>query len=138
MLPKFKSYKPEIISLKEITDLYFDYYHISFVKFTAIDKCNRFGICSPNKFFPRLEGRITEKAWEELPSLFKYCIIGDHRVKPNEFQALLVIDKYHSPDLAANMFLRFSQDLKKGQPNFSINIWELTVNRSGKTAILKM
>ncbi len=101
MLPLLKSYKPEIISLRELTDLYFDYYHISFLTFTAIEKCDRFGKKIFTSFVPRLEGRLCEKAWKELPVHFQHCLVGDHKIKPYEFQAFLIIDKFHSEELAA-------------------------------------
>ncbi len=88
----FKPVFPSYFSLRELTDLYFDNFAISFVSFEAKEKNDYFGFFADGNLFEKLEGKIVIKAWKELPGLFKNCILGDFKLYPNQFCGIVMID----------------------------------------------
>jgi len=95
MLAQPKIYQrvfPSYVSLKELTDLYFDNFAISYVSFISRDKKDYFGTINEGTLCERLEGKIVIKAWKELPKTFNNCIIGDFKLSPNDFSGIVMID----------------------------------------------
>lgn len=92
----FQPVFPSYFSLRELTDLYFDNFAISFVSFYAKEKKDYFGEIKNGKFFEKLEGKITIKAWKELPSLFDNCLLGDFKLSENELSGIIMIDNRKS------------------------------------------
>jgi hypothetical protein len=88
----FKPVFPSYFSLRELTDLYFDNFAISFVSFTSREKNYYFGSYYNGKMAEKLEGKIVVKAWKELPTLYKNCILGDFKITANEFCGIIMID----------------------------------------------
>jgi hypothetical protein len=88
----FRPVFPSYFSLRELTDLYFDNFAISYVSFEAKEKNNCFGDYVGGKMHEKLEGKIIVKAWKELPGTFKNCILGDYRLTPNGFCGIVMID----------------------------------------------
>jgi len=98
---------PSYFSLKELTDLYFDNFAISYVTFSSLEKKNYFGNYSDGKLVEKLEGKITVKAWKELPKLYNNCILGDYRLTPNEFCGIIMIDNRAIWENSRKMIPRF-------------------------------
>jgi hypothetical protein len=88
----FKPVFPSYFSLKELTDLYFDNFAISYVSFEPVEKKEYFGNVIDGSFKEKLEGKIVIKAWKELPVQFKNCILGDYMLSPNGFCGIIMID----------------------------------------------
>ena len=61
-----------------------------------IEKNFYFGNMMNDTMFAKLEGKIVEKAWKELPQIFQNCILGDYSIRPNEFCGIIMIDNRQS------------------------------------------
>ncbi len=83
---------PAYFSLRELTDLYFDNFAISYVSFIPKEKIEYFGKMIDSKMIERLEGKILIKAWKELPGSFANCMLGDYNLNPDSFSGIIMID----------------------------------------------
>ena len=88
----FKPVFPSYFSLRELTDLYFDNFAISYISLSPKERNNYFGNYSNSGLKEKLEGKITVKAWKELPQNFKNCLLGDFKLEPNGFSGIIMID----------------------------------------------
>ena len=115
MLAQQQAYKtvfPSHFSLRELTDLYFDNFAISYVNFTPKEKKNYFGNYENGSLREKLEGKITVKAWKELPQNFKNCILGDFKLKENEFSGIIMIDNRLSQENSRKFIPRIITSFK--------------------------
>ena len=95
MYPQLKTYHqnfPAYFSLRELTDLYFDNFAISYVTFSPKEKKDFFGKTVNDKMIEKLEGKILLKAWKELPYTFSNCMLGDYELCPGSFSGIIMID----------------------------------------------
>lgn len=82
--------------LKGLTPIFFENYSMSCVSISAIEKKNNFLILNGGKPSLRVEGKIVEKTWKELPSLFPGAMLGNYALKPDEFIGIITIDNSSS------------------------------------------
>ncbi len=79
--------------LSGLTPVGFSKYTISYVSFKPkIAKNECFGRMENEQLHEKLEGKIVVKAWKELPSKFKMCILGDYSLTPDSFSGIVMID----------------------------------------------
>lgn len=84
--------------LNGLSSVGFSKYTICCVTFRAKEPKNHFGTWSGEELQEKLEGRITVKAWKELPAKFPVCILGDHSLLPDEFSGIIMIDNSQALD----------------------------------------
>ncbi len=82
--------------LSGMTPRGFSNYTICYVSFKPLEKKSYFGRLENENFVERLEGKIVEKSWKELPARFPVCILGDHSISPDSFSGILMIDDSRS------------------------------------------
>lgn len=85
-------------SLSELTAVYFENYIITSIKLVSREKKDFFGSFSDGKFIEKLEAKIVLKAWQEIPTLYKNCTLGNFGVSRNDFTGILKIDSRLSDD----------------------------------------
>jgi hypothetical protein len=79
-------------SLRELTAVYFENYLVTSIKLISRDRKDYFGTFTDGKFVEKLEAKIVLKAWQEIPSQFNNCTLGNFGVTPNDFNGILKID----------------------------------------------
>lgn len=84
--------------LKGVTPIFFENYSISCVSISAKEKINNFMMVNGGKPTLRVEGKIVEKTWKELPSLFPGCILGNYALKSDEIIGIISIDNSSSSE----------------------------------------
>lgn len=93
MNPQLKTYNNiPVFKFNDLAAVYFENYAVSFITITAKEENGYFGKFKDNNFNGKLEARIIEKAWKEIPSLFPYSKLGNYSFSPNSFKAIITID----------------------------------------------
>jgi hypothetical protein len=85
--------------LSGLSPVGFSKYTISYISFKpkeAIEDC--FGKIENDSLKEKLEGKIVVKAWKELPSRFKMCILGDFSLTPDTFSGIVMVDNSQALD----------------------------------------
>jgi len=79
-------------SLRELTAVYFENFLVTSIKLVSRERKDYFGSIIEGKFVEKLEAKIVLKAWQEIPSLYKNCSLGNFGVSRNDFTGILKID----------------------------------------------
>ena len=79
-------------SLRELTAVYFENYLVTSIKLVSRERKDYFGSFFEGKFIESLEAKIVLKAWQEIPSLYNNCTLGNYGVSQNDFSGILKID----------------------------------------------
>ncbi|RPI14763.1 MAG: hypothetical protein EHM58_15715 [Ignavibacteriae bacterium] len=89
---EYKKNKSIFFSFKKLSTVFFENYTVSYISLKAKEKNNYFGSFKDNKFNPKLEAKITEKIWKEIPSNFIEAKLGNYSFTENSFSAIVTID----------------------------------------------
>lgn len=92
MQPEVINKKPILVTLKDLTAVFFENYSVSYITLTAIEKKGYFGCFKDSNFIPKLEARITEKAWKEIPANYSEVKINSYSFTENSFNAIVTVD----------------------------------------------
>jgi hypothetical protein len=103
MQPKLQNNVIIPYQLKGLTPIFFENYSISCVSILAKEKINNFIMMNSGKPALRVEGKIVEKTWKELPSQFPGCMLGNYALKPDEFIGIISIDNSSSSENSSRL-----------------------------------
>lgn len=92
MNPRLKTYNLPVFKFNDITAVYFENYAVRFVTLTAKESNGYFGEIKDSKFCGKLEAKITEKVWKEIPSIFPAAKLGNFSFTPDSFKAIITLD----------------------------------------------
>ena len=92
MLANTERNNNKLSSLKELTAVYFENYLVTSIKLISRERENYFGTFIDGKFKESLEAKIVLKVWQEIPSNFNNCSLGNFGVTQNDFIGILKID----------------------------------------------
>jgi hypothetical protein len=70
---------------------------------TAKEEKEYFGEFKDNKFYGKLEAKIIEKAWKEIPSIFPAAKLGNYSFTPDSFKALITVDNRFSNENSSKL-----------------------------------
>jgi hypothetical protein len=98
MQPQPKTYTLPVFRFNDLAAVYFENYALSLVTLTSKESKGYFGEYKDNKFYAKLEAKITEKAWQEIPSLFPAAKLGNYGFSPDSFSSIITIDNRFSKE----------------------------------------
>jgi hypothetical protein len=99
MQPDFKNNKI-IYNINKLSAVFFENYSVSSVTLSSKDKNGYFGNFKNENFIPKLEAKITEKVWKEIPNIFPDIKLGNYFFKEDTFTAIVTINNKLSEDTA--------------------------------------
>ena len=85
-------------SLKELTAVYFENFLITSVSLKTRGNKEYFGTFLDGRLIETLESKVVIKTWQEIPSVYHNCSLGNFGFSPNEFTGILKIDVRLSDD----------------------------------------
>jgi hypothetical protein len=92
MQPEYRNKKQIYFSFNDLTAVFFENYTVSSITLTAKEKNNYFGKFKDNIFIRKLEARITEKAWKEIPENFSEIRLSNYSFTEDSFSAIVTTD----------------------------------------------
>lgn len=92
MKSEYKSLHHIYYSFDELTALFFENFSVSSITLAAKEKNDYFGNFKDNIFIPKLEARITEKAWKEVTTNFNGVKLGNYGFTEDTFTGIVTVD----------------------------------------------
>lgn len=112
MQPEYKNRKQIYFSLNDLTTVFFENYTVTNITLTAKERKNYFGNFKEDVFIPKLEARITEKAWKEIPVNFSEVKLSNYYFSEDSFSAIVTVDCSKSDENAKKILPKIIASFK--------------------------